>query len=308
MARTRLICSRQSNSIKLQSPTEPARTGYDLVIDLAGDTRLSSFRCRRFRPLYDGMVGAKDLIGILLDGHAPRLSLDDSALPEPRRFGLCAIEQPDIVIRGLNNVFSRIEGLLLKAVHEITEDIEATPPDAPSGARADRKTRTAPMKAGRFLLASLGAKVGNRLMRKGSEDDIRWGVGWRFTGGHPVAETNDLVLDHYTRLRDDGQRYYADPFVIYHQDLYHVFVEEFPFDTQKGIICHFTIDKKGKHTHPKPVLSRPYHLSYPFVFEHEGEFWMIPETSGNRAIELYRAEQFPDKWVLEKTLVDRYQG
>jgi hypothetical protein len=31
---------------------------------------------------------------------------------------------------------------------------------------------------------------------------------------------------------------------------------------------------------------------------------MIPETSGNKAVELYRAERFPDKWVFEKTLID----
>ena len=54
----------------------------------------------------------------------------------------------------------------------------------------------------------------------------------------------------------------------------------------------------------KMVLSRPYHLSYPFVFQQDGQFWMIPETSGNEAVELYRAVQFPDKWVFEKTLID----
>ena len=87
-----------------------------------------------------------------------------------------------------------------------------------------------------------------------------------------------------------------------------MFVEEFPFETQIGIISHFTIDKNGEHSPPKVVLSRPYHLSYPFIFEKDGQFWMIPETSANRAVELYRAERFPDKWVLEKTLIDDIQA
>lgn len=286
--------------------TKPSRTGYDLVIDLAGDTQLAQFRCRRFRPLYDNLVGTPDLVGILLDGHAPRLSLDDSALPEPRRFGLCAVQEPEIISRGLNNVYSRMAGLLLKSVDEIAENIAMPPPGALSGDRISRKRRTAPLKAGRFFLGTLAAKITSRLnclVRSGAGESLRWEMGWRFTNGQPVRETNELAISNYTRLIDDGQRFFADPFVIWHEGIYHVFVEEFPFDTQKGVISHFTVDKDGQVSAPKQVLSRPYHLSYPFVFEHDGQFWMIPETSANRAVELYRAVQFPDQWIFEKTLI-----
>lgn len=300
-----LITIEQFNNVSIID--QPARTGYDLVIDLAGDTRLSQFRCRRFRPLYDGMVGTADLIGILLDGHAPRLALDDSALPEPRRIGLSAVEQPEIILRGLNNVYSRMAGALIKSVDAIADNLETTPPDALSGERAHRKRRKAPLKAGCFLLGSFATKIANRLtklVRGGGHDRIRWGMAWRFTQGQPVRETHELPVEQYTRLKDDGQRFFADPFVIWRNGVHHVFVEEFPFATEKGIISHFTIDQHGQATTPKEVLSRPYHLSYPFVFEQGGEFWMIPETSGNQAVELYRAERFPDKWVFEKTLIN----
>ena len=290
---------------------EPARSGYDLVIDLAGNTRLSQFRCRRFRPLYDGMEGTADLIGLLLDGHAPRLSLDDSALSEPRRFGLSAVQQPEIIISGLNNVYSRMAGFLLKSVDEISENISMTPPDAQSGERTARKRRRPTLKAGRFLIGNLATKISKRmnaLVRSGAGDELRWGVGWRFTDGTPVRTVNELNPANYQRLPDDGQRFYADPFVIWHEGLYHVFVEEFPFATQKGIISHFTIDRQGHVSRPEMVLSRPYHLSYPFIFKHHGQFWMIPETSGNRAVELFRAVRFPDKWVFEKTLIDDFRA
>ena len=285
----------------------PSRADYDLVIDLAGHTDLSQFRARRFRPLYEGMVGIADLIGILLDGQAPRLSLDDSALPEPRRLGLCAIERPEQILHGLNNVYSRMAGALLKAVDEIAENMDGTPSHALTGYRVKRHGRTAPLKAGRFLLGNLALKIGkrlNRLVRKGAGEEIRWGVGWRFTDGHPVRRTGRLDMDRYIRLREDGQRFFADPFVIWEKGLYHVFVEEFPFSTHKGIISHFTIDEQGTVSRPKMVLSRPYHLSYPFVFKRDGQFWMIPETSASRSVELYRAVRFPDQWVFEKTLID----
>jgi hypothetical protein len=50
------------------------------------------------------------------------------------------------------------------------------------------------------------------------------------------------------------------------------------------------------------VLERPYHLSYPCVFVESGELFMIPETSENRTIELYRCRRFPEDWSLEAVL------
>jgi hypothetical protein len=52
------------------------------------------------------------------------------------------------------------------------------------------------------------------------------------------------------------------------------------------------------------VLRCPFHLSYPFVFEHEGEIYMIPETRGNLRVELYRATSFPTTWTAEAVLLD----
>jgi hypothetical protein len=51
------------------------------------------------------------------------------------------------------------------------------------------------------------------------------------------------------------------------------------------------------------VLSSGVHLSYPFVFEDGGDMWMVPESSGARTIDLYRATSFPDGWRIERTLV-----
>jgi hypothetical protein len=45
-------------------------------------------------------------------------------------------------------------------------------------------------------------------------------------------------------------------------------------------------------------------MSYPFLFEHDGEHYMIPETAENRRIELYRATNFPGEWQLERILLE----
>ena len=51
------------------------------------------------------------------------------------------------------------------------------------------------------------------------------------------------------------------------------------------------------------VLERDYHLSYPFLLEHEGALYMIPESAQNRSVEAYRCIEFPLRWRLEKVLL-----
>ena len=51
------------------------------------------------------------------------------------------------------------------------------------------------------------------------------------------------------------------------------------------------------------MLEREYHMSYPFLFEHEGALFMMPETAANRTIEVYRCARFPDRWEFSKTLM-----
>jgi hypothetical protein len=68
------------------------------------------------------------------------------------------------------------------------------------------------------------------------------------------------------------------------------------------------IDDNGEIGKPQVVLERPYHLSYPFIFEYRGEFYMIPETAENRAVEVYRCLRFPNQWEFHKTLIPDVQA
>jgi hypothetical protein len=111
-------------------------------------------------------------------------------------------------------------------------------------------------------------------------------------------------LGAYSEIATDGQRYYADPFVIWREGVHHVFVEELPYATQKGIISHVTIDGSGNVSRAVPVLECARHLSYPQIIEHEGEIYMLPEASAFGALDLYKAEPFPDRWVHAARLID----
>ena len=56
------------------------------------------------------------------------------------------------------------------------------------------------------------------------------------------------------------------------------------------------MDKEGNYDYLGKVLEKDYHLSYPFVFEFENNFYMVPETESNNNIELYKCTDFPRKW------------
>jgi hypothetical protein len=45
-------------------------------------------------------------------------------------------------------------------------------------------------------------------------------------------------------------------------------------------------------------------MSFPLVFEHGGEIYMIPETCVNRRVEVWRATRFPFEWTLHATALE----
>ena len=83
-----------------------------------------------------------------------------------------------------------------------------------------------------------------------------------------------------------------------------LFVEEFDYRRGKGVISAVGFDAGGPRGRPEPVLELETHLSYPFVFEADGQVWMIPESHASGTIDLYRATAFPRGWVHEAVLVD----
>jgi hypothetical protein len=112
-----------------------------------------------------------------------------------------------------------------------------------------------------------------------------------------------LRWEDFTPLIPDKDRYWGDPFVLRRDGRHYVFVEEKMYATGRGHIACLEVDADGALAAQRVVLERDYHLSYPFVFEREGELYMIPETAANRTVELYRCERFPDRWGFVKLLL-----
>ena len=117
------------------------------------------------------------------------------------------------------------------------------------------------------------------------------------------AEYDSLQWSMFRSLIPEKDRYWADPFIVARDNQYHIFIEEKIYATGRGRIVCLTLDKEGNLKSHQVVLERPYHLSYPLIFEHRGETYMLPETAQNHTLEIYRCVRFPDQWELAEVLM-----
>ena len=97
--------------------------------------------------------------------------------------------------------------------------------------------------------------------------------------------------------------FWADPFIITFNNKYYLFVEELNLHSPNGHISVLELDRSGKFLHREIIIEKPYHMSYPFVFKYGDEYFMIPETSANKTIDMYRCSEFPYKWEFYKTIM-----
>ena len=145
------------------------------------------------------------------------------------------------------------------------------------------------------LLAQIAA---NRWHAIGWRD--QWCIGYYFTDEHADVAQRPARLQ---RLVPPPDRDWADPFIVERHGRRHIFFEEYPYRTGKGHIAVVEIGANGEAGPVRRALVRPYHLSYPFIFSWNGALYMLPETAQNGTVELYRCEEFPDRWSLHKVLL-----
>ena len=157
-----------------------------------------------------------------------------------------------------------------------------------------------------FLAAYLSRALphlGREALRRVRYRQAHWRVGYRFIDGPGVAETGRLGTG-WAVLPDAGDRFYADPFAVHWQGQPFLFVEDYVHAVGKAVISVVPFTHDRRPLTPRVVLEEPHHLSYPQVFERDGTLWMLPEASASGRLTLYRAEEFPDRWLPEATLLE----
>jgi hypothetical protein len=168
-----------------------------------------------------------------------------------------------------------------------------------------RKIYRAPTNAeiARWLIPASSGIAFRRLKRvfKGAQV---WNWRIAFRRGHASFLDGTSGIDHSSfewQMPPDGH-FHADPFLIEAGGRKWLFFEDYVYAKSKAVIACREVMPGGALSGIRTVLNLGHHLSFPFVFEHDGRFYMIPESADNNNIELYYATDFPYQWTLQKVL------
>lgn len=112
----------------------------------------------------------------------------------------------------------------------------------------------------------------------------------------PILTGNDV--------NDISCEFVADPFLYVGRGKYHIFFEIMT-RRMKGVIALATSLDGHVWSYEQVVLEESFHLSYPFIFEHGGECYLIPESKTANSVRLYREKRFPYQWEFLTTLINR---
>ena len=276
-----------------------------LVVNATGyDPRALPPAVRRTRivsPVFNGRYDFKALAVALTVGEPPHLGVTACFRGATRvLYGakLAASERP-LLRKAMDAVLGRAIVLLSGSInHLLTRQRLPEPAPPPSPERVP-----APLA---FWARRLGVAEVSRAGRMLRKPFLReeWRIGLRPLRSDGSPAELDLDPSQFEMLENPPGRYYADPFLLQHDDTTAVFFEDFDHRLGRAHISCIALDRHGAHSPAQTALKRPYHLSYPFVFSHDGAALMLPETSANRTIELYEANAFPYRWRLRSVLVD----
>lgn len=148
-----------------------------------------------------------------------------------------------------------------------------------------------------YLFSLLPIKLANHLIWVNS--DVDWSIsiyeGNNFLDLQPISAIKNPAISRKD-VTDAFTEFVADPFIVKVQDEWLMFFEIFNIKKNRGEIS-FARSKDGySWDYQHVILSENFHLSYPYVFEFESNWYMIPESCEANSVRLYKAKKFPDQW------------
>ncbi len=147
------------------------------------------------------------------------------------------------------------------------------------------KIQIKPKKSGRW---SIGIYEGSTPFNLAAPEDI----------SNPVLTAKDAI--------DIDGTFVADPFMVIKNGKYFMFFEVLNRETAQGDIAYAESLDGRKWNYRKVVIDEGFHLSYPYVFEWDNNYYLIPESHEDFSVRLYKATKFPEKWEYVSTLLSGY--
>lgn len=259
----------------------------DRVIDFTG----GATNTRDWRVMFDGVASEAAALGALIHSQTPFVSIVDASGVAVAG-GHPGTESGGILTLAFRDVLARTTTLVVAALDGANPKLDTQQDAHQLGSK----------EVAYFAAKSL-ARAAARKLYGLCYNAPHWRVGWRHVEGPDVVDLRAHPSTGWRDLLDDRTRFYADPFPIEHEGRKFVFVEDFVHALGYGVISVVEFGMNGPLGAPHPVLDIGTHLSYPFVFERDGEVFMIPETVATKSLDLYRAVAFPGRWEKVATLL-----
>lgn len=270
----------------------------DVIVDFTTAERDPACTAKLYlRPCFNGAPGEDAALAAILGGDLPVIEIvsepDGSVLDR----GHPSAEMAAGLSGGLETVMARTMTMLAavlskrpRIVPQLVYPSSGTPPKKPAA----------------YVIRGVAGSIAREIYRLCCYAP-HWHVGWRYTDDAGVWRAGDLSGPRWQVISDPNSRFFADPVPMSWQGRTFVFFEDLDHRTNKGTISAIEFDGAGPVGEVISVLEEPWHLSYPFLIEHDGDLWMIPESSAHNDVPLYKCVRFPDKWERHSTLLSGFE-
>lgn len=283
------------------APTAPVPLDVGLVLGGAHDPLLSGARHGVWAYRHGADHEARDDLPYLRDIREGRLASHVALVRESdRRVISSSVVRTDLVSlqRVRAAALLRCRHFAERGLRELRTGVANDPgPGAPDAGRA---APAVPSTGGMVTVAGriLGRLISHRIHH------ALWHEQWSFVVRSPASEGPPASFTAGRMHRPPRGRDWADPFPYEADGRSWVFFEEVPWYGGHGHISVGELDDAGRLHDVRVALATQHHLSYPFVFAHDGESYLLPESRTSSTTTLYRARRLPDEWEPVGVLAD----
>lgn len=243
----------------------------------------------------EGVPETETRLCIRQGGIARMLAIYVSVAPTDRRS----------VSRSQNHVYWKLAAALASKLHALWKDPATFVRGLDAAMPFDAVRLPASAPANRAVVRACTGLVRRYIADKWRHARYRdqWALAYQMDGGIPGRSGTPRTL------LPPPDRAWADPFPVRVGNEYYVFHEDWELPAGKGSLVVTVLDEKGNPlAQCLPVLEEAHHLSYPFVFPWDGNFFMVPESAAGNRVQLYRCVRFPDRWKRERVLLSEVRA
>ncbi len=274
----------------------PITGACDVVVDFTHAPEVAGFAAQARHGLWrlDAFAPGGGIAAALSGAPATPVQLTRLPAPDAPPRLIAAALYDTKPLAGRNRAYIREKSVQLierelARLHRDGAPADAGPPDIPAVPRA-----TALAGYGARTLADIAGRLNRRVAARTGRTPRRFAL--RSGPGTP----EDFNPSQAREIPMPDNHFWADPFLIPYQGQTFCLFEDYDYATGLGQIGAGILTDTSL-TYIGPAHTAAHHLSYPFVFAHDGEIYMMPETQAARRLEIWRATRFPTQWSLHAT-------